>query len=169
MCLSVQIGSLFKARLEEDGVLDHVLNGHKIKEFSLTGGYRSLVVLPGEMECQLLRYTEVNQDLTRTDLEIMGGKPPHHLMQQEGPLKAVRLSFSLPSSTYATMCLRELMKTSTSASFHHKKVEIQEKKEEDKKEAEKLEAEKTGEKRKRDETEDEKPAPAEVEKPSAEE
>merc|ERR1712153_233940 len=94
----------------------------KIKEFSLTGGYRSLVVLPGEMKCQLLRYTEVNQDLTRTDLEIMGGKPPHHLMQQEGPLKAVRLSFSLPSSTYATMCLRELMKTSTSASFHHKKL-----------------------------------------------
>merc|ERR1711865_1145466 len=154
---SHQIGSLFKARLEEDGVLDHVLNGHKIKEFSLTGGYRSLVVLPGEMECELLRYTEVNQDLTRTDLEVMGGKPPHHAMQQEGPLKAVRLSFTLPSSTYATMCLRELMKTSTSASFHHKKVEVQEKKQADAK----LLEDKTGEKRKRDEDGESAAAPAE--------
>ncbi|GLC42432.1 hypothetical protein PLESTM_001332600 [Pleodorina starrii] len=55
-----------------------------------------------------------------------GGQPPPQPPQPpqrgsvrgSGPLLALELRFQLPSSCYATMLLRDLMKTSTSKSFH---------------------------------------------------
>ena len=45
------------------------------------------------------------------DAEFMGVPPPPS--SSEGKFAALELSFTLPQSTYATMCLRELLKSST--------------------------------------------------------
>ena len=37
---------------------------------------------------------------------------------KDGKFLALRLSFALPTSSYATMCIRELMKSSSSQAAH---------------------------------------------------
>lgn len=60
-----------------------------------------------------MKYNTENDTLIRSDLEELRGEPePQNIV--DGSQKALIVEFSLPSSSYATMALREILKCDTS-------------------------------------------------------
>ena len=96
-----------------------ITNGHHIREYMLSGAYRYILGRAGNMEWKILRYNDPQCDLAITDVDRIN--EVSESKHDDGILKALQIAFTLPSSTYATMMLREVMKTSTSASFHRSK------------------------------------------------
>ncbi|KAM3961945.1 pseudouridylate synthase 7 homolog [Aphomia sociella] len=100
---------------------------HKIREFSMSGTYRRAVVRPGAVSWRSVRYSDPRCDLLPSDRDVLRerdatGECP------DGKYKALLLTLSLPSSCYATMALRELLKVDTSCdnqalknNYHEKK------------------------------------------------
>ncbi|XP_063933947.1 pseudouridylate synthase 7 homolog [Zophobas morio] len=95
---------------------DHVEPSLFIKK-NLSGGYRKLVVPVENLSWDFLKYSDRNEVLTLSDFEEFQGKTlPSG--DTEGPYKAIRINFSLPSSCYASMALREIMKMDTTTAFN---------------------------------------------------
>ncbi|KAJ0726764.1 putative tRNA pseudouridine(13) synthase [Helianthus annuus] len=96
---------------------------HNVKEFSLTsmtGAYRRVFGKAKDFEWELIKYKDVSIPLTRTDLDIVtkANKTQNEEAVLQGEQLALKLSFTLAASCYATMAIRELLKTSTSVAFH---------------------------------------------------
>ncbi|XP_074292662.1 uncharacterized protein LOC141619546 isoform X2 [Silene latifolia] len=108
---------------------------HNVKEFSITsmsGGYRRVYQKPKDLEWEILKYTDATTPLADTDLDILsksgtmthekytavGNEETGAIQSSEVPQTALKLSLTLPASCYATMAIRELLKTSTSVAFH---------------------------------------------------
>lgn len=71
------------------------------------------MVKPSDLQWHLMRYKTDTDALIQSDLEeIRKEKPPASV--DDGPFTALVLEFTLPSSTYATMALREILKSDTS-------------------------------------------------------
>lgn len=97
----------------------------RVKDVSLPGFYRCVYALPANVKGELKRYSDQSikpVDFILTDFDKLTG--PEYPKQdadedkkEEGDLYAFVLEFGLSSSQYATMLLREIMKTETSASF----------------------------------------------------
>eukprot|EP00741_Cyanophora_paradoxa_P016863 tig00020943_g16287.t1 len=117
----------YREAMAADGIDIDGLN-LKQKEYALPGGYRPLVVKPRDFRWRIARYAAVEEPLLRTDLDVVESRNQHipdlddpraplgpvpHLAPSAGPLAAVAVGFTLPSSAYATMCLREMMKAPT--------------------------------------------------------
>ncbi|ESQ49598.1 hypothetical protein EUTSA_v10022286mg, partial [Eutrema salsugineum] len=110
---------------------------------SMTGGYRRVFQKPIDFEWELLTYTDSNKPLAETDLDRItlektrdkvgsaeeiesmksDSRPPEScesdLKDTGNPVSeqtqlALKMALTLPSSCYATMAIRELLKTSTS-------------------------------------------------------
>lgn len=65
------------------------------------------------MKWELMKYNDDTDCLIQSDLEALRKeKAPEN--NPDGQFKALVLEFSLPSSTYATMALREILKSDTS-------------------------------------------------------
>ncbi|XP_065829927.1 pseudouridylate synthase 7 homolog [Oscarella lobularis] len=109
-----QMEEWYNSMLKEDGFTLAGLK-HRVKDYSLSGAYRKLLVKPTDVDWSHLTYDDVTVSLIETDLQKLEGSFAHR--PSEGQLKAVRVNFSLPSSSYATMALRELTKTDTSSAF----------------------------------------------------
>lgn len=60
-----------------------------------------------------MQYNDENDTLIRSDIEELNGDAEASSIEN-GKQKALILAFSLPSSSYATMALREILKTDTS-------------------------------------------------------
>ncbi|KAF6175045.1 hypothetical protein GIB67_039593 [Kingdonia uniflora] len=105
---------------------------HNEKEFSITrmtGGYRRVFQKPINFEWKILKYEDTNIPLAETDFDMLT-KSKHVKVtteeeEEEIPLNysasssdaqltALKLGLTLPASCYATMAIRELLKTSTS-------------------------------------------------------
>ena len=97
--------------LEECGLTMASLNA-RVADLAIPGSYRKLIQKPLNMAWKILRYDDPNLPLATTDLMTLRGEPEAEGVP-DGKLTAARLEFTLPSSTYATMCLRELTKQST--------------------------------------------------------
>ncbi|KAL8602843.1 hypothetical protein ACOMHN_056337 [Nucella lapillus] len=107
-----EVGSWYKEILEKDD-LDIDNMRRKQKDYSLPGGYRSIVIRPTDVEWKIFRYDDVTASLSLSDHDRMNGvTEPQSL--PEGQLKALQLSFTVGLSAYATMALREVLKTDTS-------------------------------------------------------
>jgi tRNA pseudouridine13 synthase len=61
-----------------------------------------------------MKYENQNDDLILSDYSRMM-KDPEIESKEDGQFKALILNFTLPSSSYATMLLREILKSDTSA------------------------------------------------------
>lgn len=81
--------------------------------FSLGGAYRKVFVKPEDFSYKFVNYEDHNDDLILSDYSRMLNDPEIE-SKPDGKFKAVILDLKLPQSTYATMALRELMKTDTS-------------------------------------------------------
>ena len=120
---SETLKSLYEEICKKDGVQ---LTGfaHTVKEYSfgfLPGAYRKLVIKPDKIEYSFARYSDPKTDLTATDLmRVEAGDDSVQASGEEkdGKFLALRLSFALPTSSYATMVIRELMKSTSSQAAH---------------------------------------------------
>jgi len=105
----------FMNLMQEDGItIEHFKKVHK--DYQLYGGYRNMLIQPEDMEFELTQYTDFKIPLVLNDMEVAQKKslcvqPP---VDEAHPEKcALVISFSLPSSCYATMFNRELLHMSS--------------------------------------------------------
>lgn len=125
-----------------DGLSQKSMYSSSWKEYRMRGVYRHMVTRPRNVRAKLIRYTDPEVDLTVSDedaalaqLHSDGLKGPSQppispevaaqrtpaapdqtglVTEGEGPFLALQLVFELPVSTYATMVLREVLKSDTS-------------------------------------------------------
>ncbi|EPY54124.1 pseudouridine synthase [Schizosaccharomyces cryophilus OY26] len=93
--------------------LDPCQMARKDRELSLPGDYRKLVVRPKNMEWYTRKYDSLEQQITTTDKDTLETNVP--MITDEGKYQALVLKFQLPSSSYATMALREATRSATSS------------------------------------------------------
>ncbi|XP_060948687.1 pseudouridylate synthase 7 homolog isoform X1 [Limanda limanda] len=106
------VGKGYKELLTADG-LDIDNMRHKVKDYSLAGAYRRIIIRPSEVSWEVIQYDDPRISLVHTDFEKMENKPAP-VFKTEGKHRALRMEFSLPPSTYATMAIREVLKLDTS-------------------------------------------------------
>uniref|UniRef100_A0A8C8RQU7 Pseudouridylate synthase 7 homolog n=1 Tax=Pelusios castaneus TaxID=367368 RepID=A0A8C8RQU7_9SAUR len=107
-----KIGEAYKEMLAADN-LDINNMRHKIRDYSLSGAYRKIIIRPQNVSWEVVAYDDPRIPLFNTDLDKLEGKPPP-ILATEGKFKALKMEFSLPPSTYATMAIREVLKMDTS-------------------------------------------------------
>lgn len=101
------LADAYKELLAKDG-LDLSVT-HKVKDYSLSGSYRKVVQKPLNLEWEFVRYNDQNIPLFISDADKLKGKSEPKTIE-DGNMVALKLSMTLHRSTYATMCLREIMR-----------------------------------------------------------
>uniref|UniRef100_A0A1B6LQX0 TRUD domain-containing protein n=2 Tax=Graphocephala atropunctata TaxID=36148 RepID=A0A1B6LQX0_9HEMI len=109
-----EVGTWYTELLKEDG---HSMDCFRKvnKKYGMHGSYRSMIERAEDMDWRTVRYSDPDEDLLLSDLEVLKGKSPL-VHDSEGPYKALIIEFSLKVCSYATMALRELAKCETSTS-----------------------------------------------------
>ncbi|XP_063304199.1 pseudouridylate synthase 7 homolog isoform X1 [Pelobates fuscus] len=107
-----KIAAAYEEMLAADN-LDIKNMRHKIKDYSLAGAYRKMVIRPQDVSWELVAYDDPKIPLVTTDVEKLEGKPLPEF-KTDGKYRALKMEFSLPPSTYATMAIREVLKMDTS-------------------------------------------------------
>uniref|UniRef100_A0A336ML56 CSON003370 protein n=1 Tax=Culicoides sonorensis TaxID=179676 RepID=A0A336ML56_CULSO len=99
--------------LAQDNLTSEALK-QKRKIYSLTGSYRKLFIKPQNFSYKIQKYEKPTENLILSDLEVLRNEQLHEIPESAG-FKAVILDFTLPSSCYATMALREIIKSNVDA------------------------------------------------------
>ncbi|CAH1376746.1 unnamed protein product [Tenebrio molitor] len=108
----------YKETLEKYG-LTLEMTKQTVQTYSLSGTYRKLLERVQDLSWKIMHYNDPHYNLIRSDLEELKGlDEPEDV--KDGTYKALVLEFCLNSSSYATMVLREILKTDTSSSSHAK-------------------------------------------------
>lgn len=107
--------------MKKDG-LDPFNMSRRVREFSLPGSYRHIVAKVSGLTYTIRRYNTFTDELVKTDLELLEmrkvaqlkGEPESVIPRinqgfPDGAKEALIVKMQLPSSTYATMALRELI------------------------------------------------------------
>jgi len=112
-----EMKSWFVELLTEDNLtLDSFVNS--VKTYNLPGDYRHMLVKPWDVSWEVVGYDEPTEDLIVSDkerLDMSGELPPKAKNGKTSGHKyqALILNMSLPSSCYATMALREILRVET--------------------------------------------------------
>lgn len=101
------LGTVMKDQLIKDGIPLESWEA-QAKRFPIKGGYRKLVCRPGDVQHSVLKYDDPTVPLIPTDVDLLEGRPLPDT--SKGAYTALRVSFNLPSGSYATMFFRELQK-----------------------------------------------------------
>ncbi|GAA5865441.1 hypothetical protein JCM8547_001245 [Rhodosporidiobolus lusitaniae] len=115
-----ELGEVYKRVIKEDGI-DAENMWRKQKEYSLGGTYRKILYLPKDVSYRLLISTSANEDLAQSDEDGILNRPAPTAREYageelaEGESLALQVELTLGSSTYATMALREVLKSRTSS------------------------------------------------------
>ena len=96
--------SFYEELMAKDGLNPHAMQ-HSNDDFSLEGAYRHILVKPTAVEANFLRYTNPDDDILETLADKLEGRS---LEEPSGLLTGFKISFQLPSASYATMALREV-------------------------------------------------------------
>ncbi|XP_047342488.1 multisubstrate pseudouridine synthase 7 [Impatiens glandulifera] len=142
------IGDLYHDLAKKDAIslTESVHTVKEFSITNMKGDYRRVFQKPENFEWELIKYTDCNVPLAETDLDVISRprselsmgeretineneerKQEETLPQKVEPQNdsngaevklALKLSLTLPASCYATMAIRELLKTSTSVAFH---------------------------------------------------
>ncbi|KAL9969761.1 hypothetical protein ACROYT_G022017 [Oculina patagonica] len=88
----------------------------KVRDYALSGAYRKLIVRPSLMSWRWLRYNDVKQPLALTDKDRLNGTQEPQSVA-DGKYWALQMELTLPTSTYATMALREVLRCDTSSAY----------------------------------------------------
>ncbi|XP_067861118.1 pseudouridylate synthase 7 homolog isoform X2 [Heptranchias perlo] len=107
-----KIGKAYEEMMAADG-LDINNMRHKIRDYSLSGAYRKIIIRPQNVTWEILVYDDNKIPLVHTDVEKLEGTSLPESCK-DGKYKALKMDFSLPPSTYATMAIREVLKMDTS-------------------------------------------------------
>uniref|UniRef100_A0A2K6JUC2 Pseudouridine synthase 7 n=1 Tax=Rhinopithecus bieti TaxID=61621 RepID=A0A2K6JUC2_RHIBE len=86
---------------------------HKIRDYSLSGAYRKIIIRPQNVSWEVVAYDDPKIPLFNTDVDNLEGKPPP-VFASGKQIQGSENGFSLPPSTYATMAIREVLKMDTS-------------------------------------------------------
>ncbi|KAI5081200.1 hypothetical protein GOP47_0004383 [Adiantum capillus-veneris] len=136
------VASTYEELARKDSI-DLYQSSHNVKDFSilhLPGSYRRLIQKAQELDWKILKYDNHTQDLGETDWDRINMKKGKDRKGEQGAMTAstpafqsetkqeekassikhtaLQLKFILPSSSYATMALRELMKIPSSVEYH---------------------------------------------------
>lgn len=116
-----KVGACYKDIMRADR-LDPDDMYRKQKEYSLGGAYRKILHHPSHVEARQLLYTSSQADLAQSDEDALLGRPKPDAQEYdgvgpvpEGASVALQIELTLGSSTYATMAMREVLKTRTSS------------------------------------------------------
>lgn len=112
---------VYETVMARDGLDPHKM-ARRIKEFSLSGLYRLIMMKPTDLSYQIVKYNDAVAPILRTDLEILdhkletGEELERVVVNEDGAAErtAVILKMRLGVSCYATMALREFMRADTS-------------------------------------------------------
>jgi tRNA pseudouridine13 synthase len=110
------IKELYHKQMAKDGI-DFEMLQNSIKEYTLAGDYRTLMARAIGLEYNVITYYDPKATLQLTDMDLLKGHDDSYLQanlkqgsEEEVEQRALRIQFTLQTSQYATMCLRELMK-----------------------------------------------------------
>lgn len=105
--------SLFLFPSERLIIVTYAVESTFPREYSLGGQYRKILKKPNNLTWEKIRYTDPNADLVQPDEDaLLGFDAPKS--EETGEKLALRLEFDLDSASYATMALREVLKSETS-------------------------------------------------------
>ncbi|KAK5574628.1 hypothetical protein RB653_009881 [Dictyostelium firmibasis] len=108
------IGELYVEELSKSNIQPSQFIS-KNRAIDLRGGYRKLLETANDLTYKIFNYDDFTIPLALSDIEILKGST-EPVNVQDGKHKAVRVCFNLPSSTYATMAYREILKSSSDMS-----------------------------------------------------
>ncbi|CCF48872.1 hypothetical protein NDA10_003451 [Ustilago hordei] len=120
------MSDLYTSILAADNLTHDQLTSSKTPEYQLKGSYRRMLVKPRNFDYRITSYTDPDVPLTYTDEELclnpeLSNSLPgaENGKEKEGKkFTALTLKFQLPSSSYATMLMREALKEDTSSHKH---------------------------------------------------
>lgn len=129
-----ELSSVLKDLISELGLTIDMFQKCQDREIRANGDYRKAIIHPKDFDYTIQEYYHPLQPLLQTDLMKLNGEEvtiePRKTSEKKEdetesslcpePLVAMVVGFSLPSSSYATIALRELMKTPTSNEFQSK-------------------------------------------------
>merc|ERR1712226_281672 len=109
---SNKIGQYYRDFLMADEIdIENMKN--KIKDISLPGTYRNIMVKPNDMSWEIKKYNDYKVPLIQTDLEKLTPEIVSDSSKEdmcgEGRYKAVNIQMTLSTSCYATSALREIL------------------------------------------------------------
>jgi len=106
------LGKMYREMMKADG-LDADSMFRPQREFSLGGAYRKILTKPNNTTWEVLHYSDSNYPLMQADEDTLLGMtlPPP---EENADKTAIKVSFDLDTSSYATMALREILKSETS-------------------------------------------------------
>lgn len=110
-------GRQFSILLEQHGLTRQMLATLPDGDFDCPGDYRKLIGHPTDVDFEVLEYSDPRQPLIQTDLMKVQNIPIKSDATSDGLLLAMNVGFTLPSSSYATIAIRELMKRPTSSVY----------------------------------------------------
>ena len=115
-----ECATMFEELLEQDGLQMKQLNEVRSQEVDVTGDYRKLICRPNDVDFHIIKYEESLKPLLQTDLMTLSGLTIETNEEGEDDaklLRAMHIGFTLPSSSYATIAIRELTKRPTSGDY----------------------------------------------------
>jgi tRNA pseudouridine13 synthase len=113
------LGKVIHQLLRDIGLKHDMFQSNDCRSIIVNGDYRKIICHPQDVDYTIQEYYDPLQPLLTTDLMKLHKEDIVIRPQQEGERAklAMIVGFTLPSSSYATIALRELMKRPTSNEF----------------------------------------------------